>query len=64
MILARIHVLSKNLQKYLLSWYLPGWLRLRGSYAGDMGSIPGPGMKIPHASTKDTCCNEDPLCLN
>ena len=28
------------------------WLRLRASNAGGMGSIPGQGTKIPHATTK------------
>ena len=43
------------------------------SNAGDVGSIPGWGTKIPHAAgqlsprtaMKDpTCCNEDPVCHN
>ena len=29
------------------------WLRLHALSAGDMGSIPGLGTKIPHAETED-----------
>jgi len=36
------------------------------SSAGDMGSTPGQGTKIPHAATKETPAyrNEDPMHCN
>ena len=61
-------IMHRPLKKKILPWDSPGGPVVKNppSNAGDAGSIPGRGTKIPHAAGQLSTCTTttEPACLN